>query len=615
MKPNVRSQSQLVLLVLAASASLADAAPTVRYDVLLELVEGREKTAAIVIDAGTCTLGTPSVRFRRDDTSSWLNGATPTRVLIGSNRATAGAAIWQARLPGSVSYRQGTVIVVEWTVPYGATGRFCNSAGTTQALHRFTVRRAFGLRATPQQLDLPRGGSRAFSIEVTRTPGFTAAVSVTLAGLPASVTASPATVTLTNAPATITLSAAASALPENASLTLSGAATNYTTQTTTVALHIARPTITSVTPALQLRGADATITGTNYDTVCANNVVTIGALDVTPTTCTATTIGFRVPATAPLGATQIRVRVSGMSSNSVAFTVAGVTLTSITPAVQARGGSVVINGTNFDINCVNNQVTMGAMSVVPSSCTSTAINLQVPASIDYGAAAVTVARYGVASAPVFFTVGRQPGSFVNITNDINGQDDSLSCATGEVALQISGSGAHLAEFTRVSDGGLIGSLQFDDESRDMTAYSGATVERLSGPGGAGFSLCNTGIALDLNTTDGSDVFAYRFLRLSEGTRFTFTFSYYSAVITRNGTRYYSGVVPKMFRSPDGTVFIVIAASTTTDEKRAVVIDRESGAVVDDVELPTGGTFSATLTAANTVVITSAGAQRPPITIR
>ena len=61
-------------------------------------------------------------------------------------------------------------------------------------------------------------------------------------------------------------------------------------------------------------------------------------------------------------------------------------------------------------------------------------------------------------------------------------------------------------------------------------------------------------------------------------------------------REYSAVTPNLHRSPDGTLFIALVASPTGVRKKAIVIERQSGAIIGAVELSgIGGTFSATLT--------------------
>src|SRR5689334_15975217 len=60
------------------------------------------------------------------------------------------------------------------------------------------------------------------------------------------------------------------------------------------------PTITSFSPMRAAVGASVTITGTNFDTTPANNVVYFAAVKGTVTACTSSSITVTVP----IGATQ-----------------------------------------------------------------------------------------------------------------------------------------------------------------------------------------------------------------------------------------------------------------------------------------------------------------------
>jgi hypothetical protein len=121
--------------------------------------------------------------------------------------------------------------------------------------------------------------------------------------------------------------------------------------------------------------------------------------------------------------------------------------------------------------------------------------------------------------------------------------------------------------------------------------------------------------LDPDNTDG-DVLAYRFLRLDDGVLFSKAFDYFTAItVDSSGTRHYGSITPELHRSPDGTVFIALVASDTGVRKKALVIDRQSGNTLAAVELGgISGSFSATLTSANTVVITHAATTYPSISI-
>lgn len=284
-------------------------------------------------------------------------------------------------------------------------------------------------------------------------------------------------------------------------------------------------------------------------------------------------------------------------------TVTRPSVTGVSPAKATRGSFITVQGTRFSANCANNYATFAGMNVVPDSCTASSLNLQVPNTAAYGPTQLSVTVNGVTTSSIHFSVARTPGSFVNITNNIEGHISSPRiCSDGSVRLDVTGS--YLASYRRVTNNAFIGALAFHADTPLMQINSQATPETWSGGGGAGFSLCSTGIVLDLNAlaTD-HHVLAFRFLRLSDGTFFSKAFNYYTPINNKE----YGSVTPNLYRSPDGTVFIAVVASDVGVEKKALVIDRQTGNTLDTVELGgIGGTFSAILTSSNTVIITFAG---------
>ena len=97
----------------------------------------------------------------------------------------------------------------------------------------------FSLTVTPSTLTLTGGAAaQTFSVMATGTNGFAASVAITISGLPAGVTASPATLSLTpGTPQSITLAANGSVNASTASVTVTGSS-GATTHTAAVALTV-----------------------------------------------------------------------------------------------------------------------------------------------------------------------------------------------------------------------------------------------------------------------------------------------------------------------------------------------------------------------------------------
>jgi len=211
----------------------------------------------------------------------------------------------------------------------------CQPAPSSTASITFTVvGPSFALSGTPNPLKLIRKSSKALTINVTPSGGFTGAVNVVLSGLPMGVTASaPGT------SGTTTITAGATASAGAITVTLNGTS-GGTMGTGTFTVDVTPPTIGSISPAVQARGGVVSVVGTNFDSAtCANNVVLLGTMTAPPTSCTSTSLAFSVPLTAPFGSQQqITVSTSGLSSNAKSLTIARQTgnFVEITSAIEGK---------------------------------------------------------------------------------------------------------------------------------------------------------------------------------------------------------------------------------------------------------------------------------------
>jgi hypothetical protein len=77
------------------------------------------------------------------------------------------------------------------------------------------------------------------------------------------------------------------------------------------AAQAAAPTITSFTPTTAVTGAAITVTGTNFCTTTANDVVKFNGVTATVNTATATSMNVTVPATATPGKLSVQTTCTG----------------------------------------------------------------------------------------------------------------------------------------------------------------------------------------------------------------------------------------------------------------------------------------------------------------
>ena len=172
-------------------------------------------------------------------------------------------------------------------------------------------------------------------------------------------------------------------------------ATNFTVTTPV-------PTIISFTPASGPVGTSVVITGTNFSTTNANNIVKFNGITALATASTATSITTTVPTGATTGL--ITVTVGGNTATSATnFTVTTPlpTIVSFAPASGPVGTSVVITGTNFSTTSANNMVRFNGTTALATASTATSITTTVPTGATTGLITVTVGGNTATSATNF----------------------------------------------------------------------------------------------------------------------------------------------------------------------------------------------------------------------
>ena len=140
-----------------------------------------------------------------------------------------------------------------------------------------------------------------------------------------------------------------------------------------------KPTISSFSPQSAGLGSTITITGTNFSTTAANNVVTINGVTATVTAATATQLSVTVPACSGTGDVKVTVGSTTATAASQFTFVSPPTITSIWPLSGGYGSTVVITGTNFSTTAANNKVTINGVDATVTAATATQLTVTVPA--------------------------------------------------------------------------------------------------------------------------------------------------------------------------------------------------------------------------------------------
>lgn len=196
------------------------------------------------------------------------------------------------------------------------------------------------------------------------------------------------------------------------------------------------PEITSFSPVSGPVGTSVAITGTNFSSTPANNLVTFNAKDAVVSSSTSTTIAATVPAGATTG--KISVTVGCITAVSATDFIVGAaslpTIINFTPASGSIGTTVTITGTNFSMTPADNTVQFNGATATVSASTATSITVTVPSGATTGKITVTVGGKTATSA-TNFTVTTGPS--ITFTTQ---PADPILCAGTNTTISVVASG-------------------------------------------------------------------------------------------------------------------------------------------------------------------------------
>ncbi len=357
----------------------------------------------ILSSAGMVSQGIPVTGIAPGSgTVPTISGFTPTSGAIGSPVTITGTNFSTTTANNIVKFNNTTATVtastatsITTTVPSGATtGPISVTVGTATAtsVASFQVTTASSPTITSFS---PGSGPVGTAVTITGTNFSTTAANniVKFNGVTATVNGTPTSTSLSVAVPT-------GATTGLITVTVGGQTASSSTsfQVTSTA-----PTIAFFNPISGQIGSSVIITGSNFSTTPANNVVKFNNTVATVTASSSTSI----TATVPVGATtgNITVTVGGQSAISTGvFTVTSATsptITSLNPTIGSPGSQVIIKGTNFSTTPANNIVRFNNVQSTVTSSTATSIATTVPANATTGNVTVTVGSETATSADVF----------------------------------------------------------------------------------------------------------------------------------------------------------------------------------------------------------------------
>jgi hypothetical protein len=265
-------------------------------------------------------------------------------------------------------------------------------------------------------------------------------------------------------------------------------ADGLTANTSTSFIVIYAPVITSFNPNSGTAGSTVTINGANFSANSADNIVRFGEVQANVTAATTTQLTVTVPS----GATTqtICVTVNGLTTCSgIQFIVTSSALqpviTSFNPTGGPVGTTVIITGSNFSSNGVDNIVRFGNMQADLFGATSTQLNVTVPNGATTNPISVTVSGLtGYSSMPFTVTTDQPPiiaginptSGPVGSTVTINGENFSQNPENnivmfGDVLATVTGGNQN--QITVLVPEGADGQ-SISVTVNGMTAYSGVT---------------------------------------------------------------------------------------------------------------------------------------------
>jgi hypothetical protein len=174
------------------------------------------------------------------------------------------------------------------------------------------------------------------------------------------------------------------------------------TQAVTVTATPATPTLTGLSASNGTIGSSLTITGTNFHTALAGNVVKFGTTTATVTAATATSLTVTVPAGIS-GTQNVTVAVGSQTNTGTNNFEVKPVITSFSPTGTYEGTSFTIAGTGFDTTPANNTVMIGSTAATVTAATATSLTVTVPV-MTIGSYATTVKVGNQTSASSSFNV-------------------------------------------------------------------------------------------------------------------------------------------------------------------------------------------------------------------
>jgi hypothetical protein len=175
------------------------------------------------------------------------------------------------------------------------------------------------------------------------------------------------------------------------------------------------PIVTGFNPTTGIVGDVITITGLNFSSTDANNVVKFNNTTAVATASTTTSITTAIPAGATTGPLSVTIGSLTGSGNTDFTVIPAPIISSFNPGSGEVGDQVIINGNNFSTTSTNNVVKFNGTTANVSASTATTITTSVPTGATTGKITVTVNNQTTTSDSDFSII--VVSNLVQITNE------------------------------------------------------------------------------------------------------------------------------------------------------------------------------------------------------
>ena len=216
-----------------------------------------------------------------------------------------------------------------------------------------------------------------------------------------------------------------------------------------------KPTIENISPTKGRAGDEVAISGVNYSTTAADNLVQFNGKTAEVISATATKLTVKAPVGGTTGAVTVKVKNSDVATGPAFTYIQAATFVSFSPASAKIGETVTITGTNFSTEKTENVVKFSGptgtlVTATVTEATATQLKVTVPQSAITGRIILNVLNGGDLTSATDFTLLTTPttnGEWEDVNFNVSIQEANVSANLGDSFMFMGGSFPNYLYFT------------------------------------------------------------------------------------------------------------------------------------------------------------------------